>query len=107
MARLPIPCYNIKQFTWSGVNGCQEVSTLEHSEWLRTMCDRPWDAVWDDACDVGFEVQEKHERVLFLLSRIERNADGDVTCWVFKSHDCRGMDGRFTITVYNDWGVSR
>ena len=94
MARLSIPCYDIKQFTWECNEGCAEASSL-------AIC---YERVWDDACYVGFEVQGKHEKVLFLLSHIQHDVDGDVVSWMFKSHErtVRYRYGRFTITVFND-----
>lgn len=40
--------------------------------------------VYNDSLDMGIRVQGKVHQVLFLLDEECRNADGDVTKWVFK-----------------------
>lgn len=40
--------------------------------------------VCQDAVDAGFKLKGRAHEVLFLLCEEQRNADGDVTAWVFE-----------------------
>lgn len=40
--------------------------------------------IYRDAMDAGFKLKGKVHEVLFLLVEEQRNADGDVTAWVFE-----------------------
>lgn len=93
MARLNVPCYDVKDFTWKKSEGVSDASALRGKLFSR---------VWDDAIDVGFTVKDKRDELLFTLSHIERDNERDIICWVFKSVP-RLCDGAiFAITIYND-----
>ena len=58
--------------------------------------------LWDDAADVGFIVQSPTGRkVAFVLDHEDRDREGEITSWVFTSHD-HGLQRDMTITVFNE-----
>lgn len=95
MARLNIPLHDPRQFTWNSVDntGTTEISSLSP---------RAWSRVYDDACDVGFEVKSHRTGVtrLFTMTREVKNDDNEITHWEFTSENF--IDKRIVVTIFND-----
>jgi hypothetical protein len=60
--------------------------------------------LYDDACDQGFVLvsQNTGKEIPFYWTDTERDAEGDIQCWNFKSaaKDPKLQD--LTVTVFND-----
>lgn len=89
---LPLTCVPVTCFTWTGLVGVSEVSSLPEHLVSR---------VYDDACDVGFLVRSTRtgRTLLFTHADRERDAEGELVADVFRAND----GGRtLTIKVFND-----
>lgn len=54
--------------------------------------------VYDDACDDGLTViGTTGTEVVFVVTEVNRDREGDITHW-----DLRSVDGRFTMVLFND-----
>lgn len=58
-------------------------------------------AAFDDACDVGFQIESAKtgKKVLFTLERVQHDREGDVVAWHFKSYR---PSGSWSCTIFND-----
>lgn len=73
--------FSSNRFTWNGRTISTEASDLQ-----------PFNAgsmfapIYDDACDVGFQiVSEKSSQVTtFYLNHVQRDAEGDIQMWVLR-----------------------
>jgi len=86
--------YASKEFTWTGNNGVS---------FLTDLCGpngQLFSRLYDDACDVGFDVRsEKTGRAVTFVLHEQTNSD---PCeWVFHSVDGFARFGRYTIRVLN------
>lgn len=70
-----------------------EASTLQHHFRI--------DRIFDDACDVGFKIRsaKTDNTEVFVLTEIERDSDGDIAWWKFKSLNAKL---NVSVTVFND-----
>lgn len=92
-----LPVIDGSRVTWTGLNGCIEVSDFDAGARAQ-----PWARVWNDACDVGFWVRSHRtgRRELFTFDNVETK-DGDVIAWTFVSRpDARGR--RCSVVILND-----
>lgn len=53
--------------------------------------------VYDDAADIGFRLEGRREAVVFTLSTVLRDSDGDAYASLYEA-----VDGPFKVYVYND-----
>jgi hypothetical protein len=91
--RLFIPLHDHKKFTYhpDTKTFVSEASTLGSPLMSR---------VWDDACDIGFEIQGREAKVLFVLSKIEESDEREIISWHYVS-ELVGL-GNFKAVVFND-----
>lgn len=66
---------------------------------LRANGFRGFGRVFDDACDIGFTMVSIRtgREVVFAQAGEDRDREGDLRFWTFKS-----LDGVYTATVFND-----
>lgn len=87
-----VPVHRGSLFRWCDQSGATDVSMLHYS------CGgRIYSQIYDDACDMGFYI-ESHRTgrwVLFTLAHTQKDREGDVLFWEFKSQS--GV----TVTVFN------
>ena len=59
--------------------------------------------VWDDAADVGLTILGRTEDVVFVVvdEKVDA-ADGDTQFWTLGSVTGTRVDGRYTLTLFND-----
>jgi hypothetical protein len=95
--KLPLDIHFGQEFTWShrlgNWHGVADASDLGFK------CGQmPYKQVFDDACDVGFEVYSPRTGVTKLFTLVRENTnDWDLLSWDFISED-----NNFTIRIYND-----
>jgi hypothetical protein len=90
--KLPLPTYAGNKFTWTKNHGVTEASDLGQG------CGKiPGSRIYDDACDYGFMVIGNHKNLIFSFIGEDRDREGDVTGWKYKS-EC----GQFEILIIND-----
>mgnify|MGYP006957753019 CR=1 FL=1 len=89
--KLSIPSYSSDLFSWYMGNGYTEISDLP--------CAPAACQVYDDACDVGFNVRSERtgKVMLFTLSEVSQDKEGDISDWVYVS-----TNGKHKIVVVND-----
>jgi hypothetical protein len=60
--------------------------------------------IWDDSVDEGVTVLSPATgvTVAFVVVNEEQDREGDITKWSLASVTGKRIDGRFTMTVYND-----
>jgi len=95
MSRLLVPVFSTKQFTYDPETKTfiAEMSDLPSS---------PFKRVYDDACDVGFEL-ESHKtgkRILFTLAAENKLDEGDIASWLFLSTSKDKLG--FAVEIFND-----
>lgn len=75
-----LPTHDGRSFTWTGKRGVVEASTLGRGYTGR---------VWNDACDVGFQVRGRTETKLFVYhGALSHTGDvSDVYAFVYRSAD--------------------
>lgn len=85
-----VPVHDGKQFTWQHMLGTAEVSSF----------DGAWARVWNDAADEGFYVKSHATGIkkLFVLSDVQKDAEGDVVSWDFVSYP----DPAVKVRIFND-----
>ena len=89
-----IPVYNARSFTWTpGANGLAEITDFAGRE--------TWKRIWDDACDVGFWVEnpETKTRVLFVFVKECKGEGDELIGWSFHS---TGHPNLIKIVIFND-----
>jgi hypothetical protein len=94
MSRLLVPVFSTKQFTYD-----PEVKTFATE--MSSLPSSPFKRVYDDACDVGFEL-ESHKtgkRILFTLAA-ENKDDGETISWLFLSTNKDKLG--FAVEIFND-----
>jgi hypothetical protein len=82
MAQLNVPTYKSRQFTW-----IPEMKQLvaEASDLSRGAF---WSRIYDDACDVGFQIEShKTGSVVKFYMAEEHRAGEEVTHWTFRPLD--------------------
>ena len=84
-----IPVHSASNVTWKGKRGGVFESDLGSNPFAR---------VWNDAADVGFYLQGRNSRKLFLYSGEERSPEGELLLTVFTARD----DETLHVMVYND-----
>lgn len=89
-----------RQFFFDKEDGMftQEISSLG------TLAGNLMGQLWDDACDQGFVLVSHRtgEEIPFYLDVTERDREGDIQCWNFKSAS-KDPDMRYlTVSVFND-----
>lgn len=102
--KLTIPVHPIAQFTHHAGTASLVAEASDLGATVRAGRESFMGRVYDDACDVGFEVQGRHRTVLFTLSRIDKDAEGDIRAWVFAPAlvQDRQIIGIRQVTVFND-----
>jgi hypothetical protein len=88
--KLHIPTFKSDIFSWKNGVGSAEVSDFRGSDLFSR--------VYDDACNVGFNVQSVRtgKVELFTLETAQRDPDDDVTEWEFSSKEGH------KIIIFND-----
>jgi hypothetical protein len=91
--KLRVPVHSMKLFTYDKIN---KTFVTEASNLGNVYASR----IYDDACDIGFEIESPvtGKKVLFWLYEEHRTQDEDreITHWTFKDV------GYFKAIVYND-----
>ncbi len=73
-----------------------------------TLGDGFLDPLFNDSCDIGFFIQGRRDKIAFILDKIDRNAEHEITAWHFTSYtnykklNSRAVAGKFKVIVYND-----
>ena len=95
MAKLKLNTISLQQF---GVDAPHKLITAEASS---IGFDKLLSRVFDDACDVGFQVESQHtgKVVTFVMDSTESSAD-DVICWYLKP--MQATDTNYTMVIFND-----
>lgn len=59
--------------------------------------------IWDDACDVGFELKSAKtgKSVIFALEKVDTDAEGDIGGWWFTGHPFHEY-GKIKVLLIND-----
>jgi len=93
--RLVIPVHDSNKFSWDPKDQtfATEASTLVSRG--QGFLGR----IYDDACDIGFDIKSVRtgEKKLFYLAETHKDAEGDVTHWTFVSRS-----NAFKAIVFND-----
>ena len=60
--------------------------------------------LYDDACDEGFVLVSERTgaEIPMYLTKTERDREGDVQCWNFKSASRKPNEKDITVCVFND-----
>lgn len=93
---LNVPVIGFDKFGYSKGTFTTDASTLKGTNFLQR--------VYKDAADAGFKLKGKAHEVLFLLVEEQRNADGDVTSWVFEPSMTDSMKlnlGNVKVLIFN------
>jgi len=85
--------FSAERFDWCGMRGVTDISDLCQGD-----KSSPFSRVYDDACDVGLTLVGRTREIVFVLSRIGRDNEGDILCWDLQSISEPG----WTITIHND-----
>lgn len=87
---IPVHCGSL--FKWYDQSGATDVSTIHYP------CGgRIYSRIYEGACYMGFYIESHRtgQRVLFTLTHAQKDREGDVLFWEFKSQS--GV----TVTVFN------
>lgn len=87
-----IPVHRGSLFMWYHKSGAADVSMIHYS------CGgQIYSRIYDDACDMGFYIESHRtgQRVLFTLTKVQKDREGEIMFWEFKSRD--GIE----VTLFN------
>lgn len=79
--------------TWKGKSGVTEISHLAQGD-KSSLFSR----VYDDACDVGLTLIGRTREIVFVITEIEKDSEGDLIYYELTSISEPG----WTITIFND-----
>jgi hypothetical protein len=89
------PIHSASRIGWRGNNGTAFASDIDNP--IRGLHAR----VWDDACDVGFILENplSDRQVVFTLVEVLTDREGETVGWRYESHD---FTRKLTVTIFND-----
>jgi len=89
---------NSVRFTWDAKAKCFITMASD-------IGDENLSRLYDDSCDVGFQIQSKRTRacVGFYLKETKRDNEGDIECWEYEiCPEFKKKCGELTAIVFND-----